>query len=133
MKENTVGSAVSFTVIALGVHAIFWLPLFLVLLLVVPRFERTFAEFKMQLPFLTEAVLATSRWLNNYWYVLLLAFPFLLALDGAIVFLLRREPRTRALGMLWLLLWLVLPVLAVPVLVVALWLPMIKLVEGLRR
>jgi type IV pilus assembly protein PilC len=37
---------------------------------IIPKFEKIFKEFNLTLPELTLALMATSRWFVNYWYVL---------------------------------------------------------------
>ena len=37
---------------------------------IIPKFEKIFKDFNMKLPWLTQALMDTSRWFANYWYVL---------------------------------------------------------------
>jgi type IV pilus assembly protein PilC len=48
--------------------------LMFIMVVIIPKFEKIFKDFKMTLPDLTRALMATSRWFSNYWYVLP-AFP----------------------------------------------------------
>lgn len=41
-----------------------------IMLYIIPKFEKIFKDFNMKLPWLTEALMATSRWFGQYWYVL---------------------------------------------------------------
>jgi type IV pilus assembly protein PilC len=41
-----------------------------IMIFIIPKFERIFADFKMRLPWLTQALIDTSRWFVKYWYVL---------------------------------------------------------------
>src|SRR5262245_43411204 len=41
-----------------------------IMLYIIPKFEKIFKDFNMKLPWLTEALMATSRWFALYWYVL---------------------------------------------------------------
>src|SRR4051794_16771234 len=41
-----------------------------IMLYIIPKFEKIFKDFNMKLPWLTEALMATSRWFAQYWYVL---------------------------------------------------------------
>jgi type IV pilus assembly protein PilC len=62
-----------------------------VMIVIVPKFEEIFKNFNAELPALTQALIATSRGMAKYWYVLL-AVPVVLV----IVFrLLTRLPRFR--------------------------------------
>src|SRR6516225_5801601 len=41
-----------------------------IMLFIIPKFEKIFKDFNMKLPWLTQALMDTSRWFANYWYVL---------------------------------------------------------------
>src|SRR5438874_9286051 len=41
-----------------------------IMLYIIPKFEKIFKEFNMKLPWLTQALMDTSRWFASYWYVL---------------------------------------------------------------
>ncbi|HMF17358.1 MAG TPA: type II secretion system F family protein [Gemmataceae bacterium] len=41
-----------------------------IMIFIIPKFEKIFADFKIKLPWITEALIATSRWFVRYWYVL---------------------------------------------------------------
>src|SRR5947209_1630640 len=41
-----------------------------IMLYIIPKFEKIFKDFNMKLPWLTEQLMATSRWFANYWYIL---------------------------------------------------------------
>jgi type IV pilus assembly protein PilC len=41
-----------------------------IMIYIIPKFEKIFADFQMKLPAITEALMATSRWFANYWYVI---------------------------------------------------------------
>jgi type IV pilus assembly protein PilC len=40
-----------------------------IMIFIIPKFETIFADFKMKLPWITEALINTSRWFVRYWYV----------------------------------------------------------------
>jgi len=44
-----------------------------IMIFIIPKFEKIFADFKMKLPYLTELLIATSRWFVRYWYVIPIA------------------------------------------------------------
>src|SRR5215472_4573765 len=48
-----------------------------IMIFIIPKFEKIFADFKLKLPWLTVALIDTSRWFVKYWYVLPL-FPIAL-------------------------------------------------------
>lgn len=41
-----------------------------IMIFIIPKFESIFADFKMKLPYITEVLIATSRWFVKYWYVI---------------------------------------------------------------
>ena len=41
-----------------------------IMIFIIPKFEKIFLEFKMKLPFLTELLIAMSRWFVRFWYVI---------------------------------------------------------------
>jgi type IV pilus assembly protein PilC len=41
-----------------------------IMIYIIPKFEKIFKDFNMKLPWITETLMATSRWFSNYWYVL---------------------------------------------------------------
>src|SRR3954465_1604722 len=41
-----------------------------IMLFIIPKFEKIFKDFNMKMPWLTEALMAASRWFAQYWYVL---------------------------------------------------------------
>jgi type II secretory pathway component PulF len=109
----------------------------LVLSLIVwtPRFEKIFKELNIRLPSLTERVMAVSRWMSSYWYVVIFPLGLLFAGNVLILYLLRRYPGSRRLGLHWF--WFIavtlLLLLAGGTVAVAIWLPKMKLMEGLRK
>lgn len=48
-----------------------------IMIFIIPKFEKIFADFRMKLPWLTEMLIGVSRWFVKYWYVLPL-FPVLI-------------------------------------------------------
>jgi type IV pilus assembly protein PilC len=48
-----------------------------ILIFIIPKFEKIFKDFRMELPTLTLMLMATSKWFVSYWYVLPL-FPLCL-------------------------------------------------------
>src|SRR5262249_51825211 len=41
-----------------------------IMLFIIPKFEKIFKDFNMTLPDMTRALMATSKWFAEYWYVL---------------------------------------------------------------
>jgi type IV pilus assembly protein PilC len=41
-----------------------------IMIFIIPKFEKIFADFKLKLPWLTTTLMETSRWFVKYWYVI---------------------------------------------------------------
>src|SRR5437763_841053 len=41
-----------------------------IMIFIIPKFEKIFADFKMKLPWITDALIAVSRWFIKYWYII---------------------------------------------------------------
>ena len=41
-----------------------------IMIFIIPKFEKIFADFKLKLPWMTQTLMDTSRWFVKYWYVL---------------------------------------------------------------
>jgi type IV pilus assembly protein PilC len=66
LKRKITGAMVYPVVVILVAVAI----LTFIMLYIIPKFEKIFKDFGMKLPWLTQALMDTSRWFGNYWYVL---------------------------------------------------------------
>jgi type IV pilus assembly protein PilC len=42
----------------------------LIMIFIIPKFEKIFNDFRLSLPWITENLIAISRWVGRYWYVL---------------------------------------------------------------
>jgi type IV pilus assembly protein PilC len=40
-----------------------------IMIFIIPKFEKIFTEFKLKLPWITEVLIGTSRWVGRRWYV----------------------------------------------------------------
>jgi hypothetical protein len=129
------GSARPFTIIATVIHAVLALVLFLSLLFWIPRHEKMFKEFNMTLPTITNLLMAVSRWMGEFCYVVIFPVGLLFAGDAWILSLLRRSPRSRRLGLdwCWFIIVTLLLLLAGGTTAIAIWVPYIKLMEGLKK
>jgi hypothetical protein len=129
------GLAWPFAIIATVIHAVLAFVLFFGLLFWVPRYEKIFNDFNMQLPAMTKALIATSRWLGDYWYVVIFPVGLLFAAGLWILSRLCRFPRSRRLGLhwLWFIVVTLLLLLASGTAVISIWLPYMKLNQGLRK
>jgi type IV pilus assembly protein PilC len=41
-----------------------------IMIFIIPKFEKIFDDFKLKLPWLTQALIDTSRWFVKYWYII---------------------------------------------------------------
>jgi type IV pilus assembly protein PilC len=41
-----------------------------IMIFIIPKFEKIFADFKLKLPFMTQMLMDMSRWFVKYWYVI---------------------------------------------------------------
>src|ERR1700730_16437976 len=41
-----------------------------IMIFIIAKFEKIFADFKMKLPWITDMLIATSRWFVKYWYII---------------------------------------------------------------
>jgi type II secretory pathway component PulF len=116
-------------------HTLLAFVLFLSLIFWIPRCEKLFKDFNMDLPPLTRWVLAVSWWVGSYWYVGILLLGLLFAGDARILYLLRTRPGSRRLGLYWYWFFAVtlLLLLAGGTVAVAIYLPYEKLAEALSR
>jgi hypothetical protein len=120
------------TIIATVIHAVLALVLFLGLLFWIPRHEKIFKDYNMQLPLTTVMLMAISNLVRRLWYVVIFPVGLLFAGDVWILSLLRRTGRW-----LWSWLWFIgvalLLLVAIATVMIAIWLPYIKLNEGLSK
>jgi type IV pilus assembly protein PilC len=119
------------TIVLVGIAVLLWGAFLGTLLFFVPRFERTFAEFKLRLPHATAVTLDASRWMVKYWYVLvLMAIPGL-PTAVALSHLVRRSASTRWLAVLWFILLLGVPLAGQVYVWCSILIPYADLVEAL--
>jgi type IV pilus assembly protein PilC len=48
-----------------------------IMVFIIPKFEKIFSDFKLKLPWITQALIDTSRWFGRYWYIIPLVPVFL--------------------------------------------------------
>ena len=114
-------------------HAVLWIGLVLLNLLLVPRVLKVSQDFALKVPIITEFVFAIANWLVNYWYILPPVFLPALVADGALMFFLRLRPETRKWGLLWSILVFLAAFACYLVLFFGLLGPWIKLHESLSK
>jgi len=66
LKRKIVGAMVYPAVVILVAVGI----LTFIMIFIIPKFKKIFVDFKLQLPWATEALMATSEWFVKYWYLL---------------------------------------------------------------
>src|SRR5437899_5033736 len=76
LKRRIIGAMVYPAVVITVAVAI----LTFIMIFIIPKFEKIFADFKLKLPWMTQTLMDTSRWFVKYWYVIPLvpAFVWLL-------------------------------------------------------
>lgn len=97
-----------------------------------PRSAKVFRDFNMKVSPGTEIAFGVSRWISNYWYVLVLFLLPCLFADGMILFLLHRSRRTRPWSYVWALAVILLPLVLAGCMGGAIFSSYLKLMEGLR-
>lgn len=122
-------SALLFTGFFFALHTLLWCVLAVYLAVYVPAAERDFRDYNMTVPTATLFAMSMSRWVYNYWYVLVLWLPFWFLIDGGILAFLYR--RSRLLGWAWALLNTALPLLFLALAYFAIETPLAKLHEAL--
>lgn len=126
-------NSIAGTLVRLVISALLWLTLIVALVFVVPGQRRMFDEYGVPLPNLTHLVTDISMWFADYWWV---AIPFFLPLFAVAVvlsWLVRHQVKSRLLDALWTLVLVGLPFALIAVVWLSLYIPRIKLAEGLAR
>jgi type II secretory pathway component PulF len=119
------------TLIVVVVAASLWIAVAGVLQFVVPFYEKVFADFKLQLPAVSAAIIAVSRWCVKYPYVLPLPLGMVIAAVVISTLLIRHGTRRRLLAALWCLAMLALPVAVGLSIWLAFAVPLANLLDGL--
>ena len=70
MNHQTTARSVPVTAALLVTAAILWAAVAVVLVAIVPSYERGFQDQNQRLPVLTQWTVAAGHWAGNYWYVL---------------------------------------------------------------
>jgi hypothetical protein len=123
-------SVLSWLIPALG-HGTLLVAMLVRLAVAGPRYDRTFRDFHLKLPILSEWVIGASLWLAKYWYVLVPPVLGLIVVNALVLFLLGGWGRRAG----WLWTWGIAgAVLCVWIVVeLAFLLALSKLNEGLER
>jgi hypothetical protein len=88
--------SVVFAILAVAVHALLLAGWVVGSMMVGARCERVARNWNIRLDELTQFAVGVSRWLNNYWYVLVIVVLPGLVADGTILYLLHRSRRSRS-------------------------------------
>ena len=120
------------TAVTVFLHGSLLLGAFFVLVYIVPRFKEMFADMRMELPALTQLLIAVSDLCRSHWYALLPGLALLLAVNALIFWLLASRRQTWPLSIVWFLLVTVGAVGGgVTFLVMALFLPLMFLMQNI--
>jgi hypothetical protein len=115
----------------LAFDALVWLAVPFQLLIIVPKFHRSFDSLGMKLPYATEAVFSISKWFVDYGQVTAPIFllAFLALVGGAFIC------RARGLSpfLLWFLATMSAAILLNVIVVLAIQMPLASLLEGLSK
>jgi hypothetical protein len=115
------------------VHAVLWAALLAGMVLLVPRYEKTFRDFNVRLPEATVRVLNAAQLLINHFdYLPWLGLGFV-AVDGAILFSLSRGSCCPGAARVYTWGMTALPLVLAALTALAIWLPLEKIREGLAR
>jgi type II secretory pathway component PulF len=120
-------------VLELLVHALCWTALLVAWVVVPARLEHTFRDYNMKLPWGTQMVMSLWRTTGQFFVLMPLFLLLILAADGVILYLLRRDPENRTAARVWFWAMLLVPFLLAVVPGLALSLAYLKLLEGLSR
>ncbi len=118
------------TILAVATHAVapaLWL---VILLFVVPRFAAVFSDIsdgQAVLPVLTKIVLSCSAFFTRHWYIYPILLSPVLVMDAAVYYLLARHLH-KALAHTWYLLILLAQVAITLLFIVALFLPLYRMI-----
>src|SRR5437763_7506878 len=78
-----------------------WLLIPIVLIFVVPAQKRTFDNFGMQLPVITQLILDVSMWAVEYWWVVAICYIQAAVVAWLITYLVRHRTENRLLMAFW--------------------------------
>ncbi len=118
---------------AVVIHGALWIGLVTVLLRIVPRYKRVYADFGMKLPLLTEWLIDISDLMLEFWPLLIVVMAVFLALNGGISFLLYSYRSLRWAYWLWFTFMALLPLGAGFLVALGIWEPLTELYEGLSK
>jgi hypothetical protein len=125
-------SAWGITLVRLAVHGLFFAVVGAGLLTAVSRFRKVFEDFQMKLPLISEVVISIGDAVLQFVFLVPPALVVLLAVDGAILYWLQYGGQ-RGLARTWFYLVFLFVFALVAVAVVALFMPLIELMEGLSK
>src|SRR5262245_10762424 len=94
-------ASLAITVVCLVLALAFSLSCLGLSVFVVPGYEKTFLDFRMRIPWHAELTIDISRWLVNYWYVVVIMLLPLFAGVGFVVYFLRHHTNARVVS--WIL------------------------------
>jgi type IV pilus assembly protein PilC len=132
-RESDGSRGFALAVVGTAVHAALVLALFAGYVVFVPRAKRTFDEFGLQLPWLTQTVIRLSNWIAEYWWATLPVFGLLGIADFALTRWLARRGGFSTPAAMWVVAVGLFLVGVGAVTVFAVQEPMIKLREGLAK
>jgi hypothetical protein len=127
------GVSILFAGIAVAVHAFLLGGTIIATMIVGARCEKLYREFNLKLDDFTAFALAMSRWLYNYWYVLVIVLLPALFADGAFLYLLHRSRANRRWAYILAGVVVLLILAFASCMNTALYVPYMKLTESLSK
>ena len=131
-QPRHVGPAV-YAFAATAFHAALVLGLLVYMVAYVPVAKRTFDEFGLTLSWSAQSVIRASDWLADYWWLLALPMPLVLAADFAALLLLGGRPGRRWMRFGWMAGGAAVLAAAIVVAVLPVLCTLTKLSDGLSR
>jgi hypothetical protein len=120
------------TLVRLAVHGLLFAVVATGFIVALGRVKKVFEDFQMKLPMITEVAISIGDAMVKFVFLVPVALPIILAVDGAILYYLQYNGQ-RWLARIWFFLVLLLVLAIVAGAVVALFMPLIELMEGLSK
>lgn len=130
---NARSCTITGTVVRWLLSVILWSALFVVFISVIPKQMKLFADFGMKLPAVTQITFDISMWFADYWWVMFPVFVMGLLLAGLVTYWVRHRTTNWTLMALWTFMLIGTPLVLMAIVGFSLYLPLLKLVEGLSR
>jgi len=112
-------------------HGVLWIVLLGMMLKYVPTFAKIFEDFGAELPVMTEWAMRWSIFSIRYWFLILPFIAVVCVADLMVLYALYLHPKLAMLRWLWLTVMLLVPLGLMAATVLAMFLPLMSLIEQL--